>query len=221
VGIKKLVFSQAAVAVLAAVFASFVGETIDGAPRARFLTVTGQQTGAQPEPFSKDWKMPDLLPSVVDLGTGHDWSQGRALFKKAACGVCHAFASESEGSGLAPDLTSVGSKYPRDFILQSILEPSATINGQYFHTKFTLKNGDVITGSVIDVVNKKILIAPAMAAPQVTVEVAEADVKSEEPSPISPMPSGLLNPFTREQIVELLAFLDSGGDRDAAVYKKK
>lgn len=165
--------------------------------------------------------MADLLPSVVDLGSGHDWAQGRDLFKRAACGGCHAFASESEGSGLAPDLTSVASRYTRDFILQSILEPSATINGQYFHTKFTLKNGDVITGSIIDVVDKKILVAPAMLAPQVTVEIAEADVKSEEPSPVSPMPVGLLNAFTKEQVIELLAFLDSGGDRDAAVYKKK
>ena len=164
--------------------------------------------------------MADLLPSVVDLGTGHDWSQGRELFKKAACGVCHAFGSESEGAGLAPDLTSVASKLTRDLILQSILEPSATINGQYFHTTFTLKNGNVITGSVIDVVDKKILVAPVMLTPQVTIEIPEADVKSEEPSSVSPMPAGLLNAFTREQVIELLAFLDSGGDRTAAVYKK-
>ena len=29
--------------------------------------------------------MDDLLPSVKELGTGHDWNQGRDLFKKAAC----------------------------------------------------------------------------------------------------------------------------------------
>ena len=182
--------------------------------------VAGQGTPKPEQPFYKDWKMADLLPSIVDLGTGHDWNQGRELFKKAACGVCHAFGSESEGVGLAPDLTAVASKLTRDLILQSILEPSATINGQYFHTKFTLKNGQVITGSVIDVVDKKILVAPVMLAPQVTVEIPEADVKSEEPSAVSPMPAGLLNAFTKEQVIELLAFLESGGDRNAAVYKK-
>ena len=35
------------------------------------------------------------------------------------------------------------------------------------------------------------------------------------------MPAGLLNEFTREQIIELMAFLDAAGDRSAAVYKKK
>jgi putative heme-binding domain-containing protein len=186
------------------------------------LAVRGaeQATSKPDQPFNKEWKAADLLPDLVDLGTGHDWDRGRDVFKKAACGVCHAFASESEGSGLAPDLTAVASKYTRDFILQSILEPSATINGQFFHTTFTLKNGTQVTGSVIDVVDKKILVAPAMAAPNVTVEVAEADVVSEKPSPTSPMPVGLLNGFTKEQIVELFAFLDAGGDRTAPVYKK-
>jgi len=165
--------------------------------------------------------MAELLPNVVDLGVGRDWTQGRDLFKKAACGVCHAFGSESQGAGLAPDLTAVGSTYTRDFVLQSILEPSADINGRFFHTVFTLKNGDVVTGSVVDIVDKRIFVAPVMLSPDVTIEIAEADVKSEAPSPVSPMPSGLLNPFTKEQIVELLAFLDAGGDRNAAVYKKK
>ena len=101
------------------------------------------------------------------LGSG-----SRAVQEEPRCGVCHAFGSESEGTGLAPDLTGVASTFTRDFILQSILEPSATINGQFFHTKFTLKNGTVVTGSVIDVVDKKIVVAPVMMNPQATVEIA-------------------------------------------------
>ena len=118
-------------------------------------TAPGASAPAPAQKFYKNWTMDDLLPAVMNLGAGHDWAQGRELFKRAACGGCHAFGSEWEGTGLAPDLTAVGSRYTRDFILQSILEPSATLNGQYFHTKFTLKNGDAITGSVIDVVDKK------------------------------------------------------------------
>jgi len=170
---------------------------------------------------SKEWTIDELLPAVKDLGVGHDWNQGRELFRKAACGVCHAFASESEGTGLAPDLTGVASTFAREFILQSILDPSATINGRFTHTRFTLKNGDVVTGSVIDQVDKKIVVAPVMMNPQVTVDVAVADVKSEEPSPVSPMPAGLLTGFTKAQVIELMAFLDAGGDRNAPVYRKK
>ncbi len=185
------------------------------------LFVAGVSAQEPAQTFYQEWTMADLRPSVADLGVGHDWTQGRDLFRKAACGVCHAFGSESEGAGLAPDLTAVGTTYPREFVLESILEPSAEINGRFFHTTFTLRNGAVITGSVVDIVDKTIIVAPVMLSPDATVEIAEAEVKSEAPSPVSPMPAGLLNAFTKEQIVELLAFLDSGGDRNAAVYKKK
>ena len=181
----------------------------------------GQTSAAPAQKTYKEWKVEELLPLVADLGTGHDWNTGREVFRNVGCGLCHAFASESEGTGLAPDLTGVGASYPRAFILQSIIEPSATINGRFFHTKFTLKNGDVVTGSVIEVVDKKILVAPVMMNPQATVTIAEADVKSEEPSSVSPMPAGLLNELTKEQIVELMAFLDAGGDKSAPVYRKK
>ena len=183
---------------------------------------TGEAGRSQTEQKSrKAWTMDDLLPAIVDLGTGHDWNQGRELFKKAACGGCHAFGAESEGAGLAPDLTAVASKFTRDIILQSIIDPSATLNGQYFHTTFTLKNGDVVTGSVVDTANGKIVVAPVMLNPQVTVEIAAAEVKSEAPSPVSPMPAGLIDDFSREQVVALMAFLDAGGDRNAPVYRKK
>jgi len=169
--------------------------------------------------------MKELLPAIADLGSGHDWARGRELFRRAGCGVCHAMGTESEGTGLAPDLTGVASTFSREFILQSILEPSATVNGRFFQTKFTLKNGEVVTGSVVDVVEKKgnkmILVAPVMMNPQATVEISQADVKSEEPSSVSAMPSGLLSEFTKEEVVELMAFLDAGGDRTAAVYRKK
>ena len=186
------------------------------------LHAQSPQTAPAPQtpPVDRPWTMEELLPSVADLGKGRDWMQGGRVFQQAGCGNCHAFSTYWQGNGLAPDLTPVGSKLSRDAILQSILEPSASINGQYFHTEFTLKDGSVIRGSVIDIVNGKLLVAPVMLAPDVTVQIPQADVKSERPSLVSPMPAGLLNQFSREQIINLMAFLDAGGNPDAAVFKK-
>ena len=75
-------------------------------------------------------------------------------------------------------------------------------------------------GTVVDSKDKTLIVAPVMMAPDVTIDIPQADVKSEVPSSVSPMPAGLLNPFTKTQIVELMAFLDAGGRQDAAVYKK-
>lgn len=168
----------------------------------------------------KEWRMDDLLPSVQDLGKGRNFAQGKKMFAELACGGCHAFSTYSQGGGLAPDLTPVGSKLTREAILQAILEPSAEINGQYHATKFTLKNGNVVEGALVDTVEGKYILVPALLAPALTIEVKESDVASEEISETSQMPAGLLNASTRDQILDLLAFLISGGQSDAAVFQK-
>lgn len=164
--------------------------------------------------------MDELLPAMADLGSGRDWMQGGRVFEQAGCGICHAMSTYWGGNGLAPDLTAVSSKMTRDVILQSILEPSATLNGQYYHTEFTLKDGAVVRGTVVDAIGDALVVAPVMMVPDVTIRIPKADIKSEAPSPVSPMPAGLLNPFTRDQILDLMAFLDAGGNPDAAIYRK-
>ena len=164
--------------------------------------------------------MEDLLPAVADFGKGRDWMQGGRTFEQAGCGICHSFSTYWEGNGLAPDLTPVASKYTRDIILQSILEPSSQVNSQYAHTRFTLRDGTVLDGSVVDSGGGALEVAPVMMNPHVTVKIAEADITSEKPSPVSPMPAGLLNRFTRDQILDLMAFLDAGGNPEAAIYKQ-
>ena len=175
---------------------------------------------AEPAPFYKEWNMDDLLPAIADLGKDRNYRNGGRVFQQAACGTCHSFSTFWEGSGLAPDLTPVASKFTRDEILRSILEPSATINGQYYLTNFKLKSGAVIPGVLREVKNKKYVIAGSVAAPDATFEIAEEDIVSEEPSPVSAMPVGLLYGFTQDQILDLMAFLDAGGNPDAAIYRK-
>jgi putative heme-binding domain-containing protein len=179
------------------------------------------QAAAPRTAVERHWTMDELLPVMADLGSGRDWLKGGQVFEQAGCGLCHAMSTYWGGNGLAPDLTGVASKLSRDTILQSILEPSATLNGQYYHTEFTLNDGTIVRGSVVDAVGDRLVVAPVMMVPDVTIQIAKTDIKSEAPSPVSPMPAGLLNPFTREQILDLMAFLDAGGDAEAAIYQKK
>lgn len=165
------------------------------------------------------WTMDDLLPVVADLGAPRDWMQGGRVFQEAGCGLCHAFSTYWPGNGLAPDLTGVATTYSREFILESILAPSASINGRFYHTEFHLKDGSTTRGSLITVTDGTLVIAPVMMVPDVTVEVSEDDVASEGPSAISPMPEGLIDSFTEEQVRDLFAFFVAGGDPDAAIYK--
>ena len=48
-------------------------------------------------------------------------------------------------------------------------------------------------------------------APAETVQVAKADIAGWEESPISPMPPALLDTLTREEIADLLGWIEAGG----------
>ena len=170
--------------------------------------------------FYNEWKLDDFILYMQDLGGGHDFQRGKQVFERSLCGTCHAFAGFSHGTGLAPDLTSVGNQFTREFILQSLLEPSAVINGQYYFTEFHLKDGEVVSGKLIDVVDRKVRVAPAVAAPENLVEIREDEIVSRNPSALSPMPAGLLNNCTGEEILDLIAFLVSAGNPQAAVFAK-
>jgi hypothetical protein len=79
------------------------------------------------------------------------------------------------------------------------------------NTIFTLKDGNVMVSRVIQETDTTVLVAqnPFVA---LTTPVTKADIKSRDLSKVSPMPTGLLNTFTKEEILDLLAFLESMGD---------
>jgi hypothetical protein len=59
-----------------------------------------------------------------------------------------------------------------------------------------------------------------MFDPNQRVNVNRPDVTSIEPSKVSPMPPGLLNLMREDEVMDLLAYIISGGNRDHNVYKK-
>ena len=150
---------------------------------------------------------------------GRGFTQGQEVFTKAMCGTCHAFGRISQGNGISPDLTGVGSRYSRDVILDSILTPSLVLNSRFPATELRLRNGEVLTGTLVDLTDDKYVIAESPFHPEATTTIPRTDVILEQPSTTSPMPEGLLDSFTAEQIRDLFAFLDAQGDPDARVFK--
>ena len=53
---------------------------------------------------------------------------------------------------------------------------------------------------------------PNLLTPDAVIAIPKATVDEQIPSQISPMPEGLLNVLTREEIRALLAFLEAGED---------
>ena len=169
--------------------------------------------------FQRQWKRAELLPVISNLSGGRSFTQGKEVFTKAMSGTCHAFGRISQGNGISPDLTGVGSRYSRDVILDSILTPSLVLNSRFPATELRLRNGEVLTGTLVDLTDDKYVIAESPFHPEATTTIPRTDVILEQPSTTSPMPEGLLDSFTAEQIRDLFAFLDAQGDPDARVFK--
>ncbi len=154
--------------------------------------------------FVKAWKAEDLAARIATLSGVP--ARGRAIYDEAQCALCHRFAGE--GGAVGPDLTGAGTRYSRADLVRSLVEPSAVISEQYQAHVLTRKNGETLSGRITgeSAIVLAVLVDPING---VTLDVPKADLQSREASKVSPMPEGLLNPFTPEDIADLLAYLQA------------
>ncbi len=174
---------------------------------------------AKQREFVKEWTMSDLEPLLGEVATGRDFESGKAAYNDAQCVVCHRFANEGGSAG--PELTGVSSKYSRRDILESIIEPSKVVSDQFQNYVIWKKDGDDISGRITDENKERIVVLPNMLASEVTVEIPLSEIAHREPSKVSAMPSGLLNQFTHEEILDLLAYIEAMGKENAPNFKKQ
>lgn len=165
----------------------------------------------------KEWTLTDLRPALNDGLRRRNYERGRELFGAVGCYNCHRFATE--GGAVGPDLTGVSGRFSPPDLLESLIDPSKEISDQYQAILVTKKDGETVIGRVANLNDETLMIATDMTDPNAFANVKRTDVESIEPSKISPMPEGLLNTLQQEEILDLMAFLLSGGNRDAKYFK--
>src|SRR3989441_5886619 len=170
---------------------------------------------AVPRQFVKEWKMDDLLPDLDRVSNGRNFEKGKQAFNDAQCIACHRFGNE--GGAVGPELTAASSKYTRRDILESIIEPSKVVSEQYQNVALTLKNGDDVIGRVIEEDSRRIVVVTDPLK-QTQREIRKSEIQERRPSKLSPMPEGLVSILTKEEILDLLAYIESGGKPTAAAF---
>ena len=165
----------------------------------------------------KNWTL-DELASAADRGMkDRNFDNGRKMFGAAACFACHRFGNEGGMTG--PDLTGAGGRYsPRDF-LDQIINPSKEINEQFVPSVLTKNNGETVTGSVVNLNGDTVTINTDLSDPDQRVSVDRKEVKSIEPSKVSPMPPMLLSSMNEAEVLDLTAYVLSGGKRDHEMFR--
>jgi putative heme-binding domain-containing protein len=157
------------------------------------------------------WTPEDLADVVSVSAPRGDTRRGVTVFREALCTRCHRVGAT--GPAVGPDLTYVGRRFtPRD-ILQSILLPSQVVAENYRNVEVVTTDGRVIIGRPLtagDYRAEKLRIATDPLRPSVVVELDKQEIELHRLAPTSPMPTGLLDTLTREEIADLLAYLASG-----------
>ena len=167
-----------------------------------------------PRQFVKEWTMADLEPALGQPMARRAPGRGKILFQEAGCAQCHRFGSD--GGFIGPDLTAVNSRFDRRTLLESIIEPSKVVAEVYRPVTVTLKSGAIFDGRIVGEDAKSISLAINPVDPDQRRRIVKSDIASQRVSELSPMPAGLVNTLTREEILDLLGWMESGGPGGAA-----
>jgi putative heme-binding domain-containing protein len=164
----------------------------------------------KPRKFVRKWTVKEIL---AEPETGQrDLERGRQMFAAAACASCHRVAGH--GTLIGPDLTAANRRFSRQDLLTSIIEPSQVIAENYRSVQIVTSDGNSYVGQAVlsgDYRSPKLRLATDPARPWKTVEVDKVQIEIQRTSPISWMPTGLLDTLTRDEILDLLAYIDSAG----------
>jgi putative heme-binding domain-containing protein len=128
------------------------------------------------------------------------------FFKSASaqCRNCHRIGKE--GQEVGPDLTLIGKKYDRAQILESLLEPSKTIDPAFATFLVETSRGGVFSGLLVQKGKNEVILKDAQGK---TVRIPAADIETMVPQQKSLMPELLLRDMTAREVVDMLEFLAS------------
>lgn len=158
-------------------------------------------------PLVANWTVEKLEAELTSLEPRNpSLERGRLLLAEAICLRCHKLGDR--GGQIGPDLTTVGKRLDRRALLESILAPSKEIDPKYHNSTYLLEDGQVIAGRTTQVSRSQIGVEiDPLTAKSVT--IPRAAIAESRVSTVSPMPEGLLNTFTAEEVYDLVGYLQT------------
>ena len=127
---------------------------------------------------------------------------GQRLFTQQGCVACHAVDLAAEQKG--PYLGASGAKFPREYLIESVMDPNKVVAQGFQTVVFTMKNGPEQMGFVTAEADGVVTLRNI--AGQVS-KIKRDDVKEEKHLPQSMMPAGLAAGLTVEEFTSLIEYL--------------
>ena len=178
-----------------------IARVADLALRQRLEALWGKlPTPGSPEKKQRIAEIRGLLPE----GDKGNAARGKPIFKEH-CAVCHKLFNEGENIG--PELTGAD-RGNLDFLMTSLVDPSAQIRKEYQSQTIALRDGRVLSGLVVDENDRVLTLVDSNRQ---KTSIARDLIEDSKPAEISLMPEGMLEKLTEPQIRDLFRYLQSSG----------
>jgi putative heme-binding domain-containing protein len=128
---------------------------------------------------------------------GHEFFENEVL----PCARCHKVSGNGGEAG--PDLTFIGKEKSPEYLLESVLKPSAHIAAGFDVITVTLKNGNTETGSLADETGRQLVLKRVDGS---STTLQKADIAQRVTAPSS-MPDIYGQTLSRAQLRDMVAFL--------------
>jgi len=141
-------------------------------------------------------------PSVQELlALKPNAAEGGKIFN-STCITCHQVGST--GYDFGPKLTEIGSKLPKEALLEAIVHPSKGIGFGYESWELKMKDGSSISGIISSKTETDIMMKLPGGS---TKEIKTADVERMTELKASMMPEGLYQTMSKQDLANLLEYL--------------
>ena len=124
---------------------------------------------------------------------------GRAIFGRA-CLACHKMYGE--GGDLGPELTG-SDRANLEYVLENVLDPSASVPREYRLTTVAMRDGRVLTGVLLERSARTLSLRTTNERVVLPVE----DIEEVKETSQSVMPEGLLEKLSDDEVRDLAAYL--------------
>ncbi|MDB5309403.1 MAG: dehydrogenase [Gemmataceae bacterium] len=168
-----------------------------------------------------EWKLEELAGAVqvMEQHGGRNFANGKQMFTVATCVACHKFGGQ--GNEFGPDLTKLDPKTVANStdLLRHVLEPSLKIDDKYATYRLVLDDDSVVTGMIVgekDGVVQVIENPLASAKPR---ELKAKAIVERKKGASSIMPKGLLDKLTKDEVLDLLAYVRGGADPKHTLFQ--
>ncbi len=159
--------------------------------------------------FVQSWTVDDFGADIRDGLRGRTPRIGEKLFVEATCAQCHKIGEVGVGN-VGPDLIQVFARWKGDpiAVLREIIDPSHRIDDKYaVHILITL-DGRTVSGLIVEETKDSVSLMENPEAKQATV-IPKGEIDEMQKTANSMMPKGLLDRYSKDEVLEILAYIQS------------